>query len=68
MTTYCVSCGIALAPRIAFRHMEKCWAKVGAISSQLGGTIGTWPIGCTSIVSGEGKGLLITSRAVFRDV
>ena len=28
LTTYCVSCGIPLAPRIAFRHMEKCWAKV----------------------------------------
>ncbi|XP_066913903.1 CXXC-type zinc finger protein 1-like [Clytia hemisphaerica] len=33
LTTYCVSCGIPLAPRIAFRHMEKCWAKLECLMS-----------------------------------
>ena len=34
LTTYCVSCGIALGPRIAFRHMEKCWAKVSSRNTE----------------------------------
>ncbi|XP_004207256.1 CXXC-type zinc finger protein 1 isoform X1 [Hydra vulgaris] len=33
LTMYCVTCGVALAPRIAFKHMEKCWAKVECLMS-----------------------------------
>lgn len=33
LTTYCVSCGVPLAPRIAFRHMEKCWSKLECLMS-----------------------------------
>jgi len=28
LNVFCVTCGIALSPRVALRHMEKCFNKV----------------------------------------
>lgn len=33
LTTDCVSCGMPLGPRIAFKHMEKCWSKLECLMS-----------------------------------
>ena len=28
LTIHCVTCGIPLVPKVALRHMEKCYMKV----------------------------------------
>jgi len=31
LNIFCVTCGIELAPRVALRHMEKCFNKVNSV-------------------------------------
>jgi len=33
LTVYCVTCGLPLAPKIALRHMEKCYSKLECLTS-----------------------------------
>jgi len=32
LNIFCVTCGIELSPRVALRHMEKCFNKVTPVS------------------------------------
>jgi len=35
LNIFCVTCGIALSPRVALRHMEKCFNKVISVTAAL---------------------------------
>lgn len=35
LNIFCVTCGIELAPRVALRHMEKCFNKVISVDKIL---------------------------------
>uniref|UniRef100_A0A8C5X3J0 CXXC-type zinc finger protein 1 n=1 Tax=Malurus cyaneus samueli TaxID=2593467 RepID=A0A8C5X3J0_9PASS len=39
---FCVSCGNPINPKVALRHMERCYAKVSMGSGGFGGAGGSW--------------------------